>query len=262
MILYPSVYAIVGAPLTWKSFAKAAELWARPDGVLSHRAAAHAHGLEGIRERPIEIASLRALRPPGPLVHRPRRLPTSQTVVIHGLKTTNCARTLLDLCAVVRPWEAEAAMDSALRKNLVVVRDLHEVLGTEARRGRNGIRLYRDLVLTRDPEGEPGSALATDFLRWMRNESFPQPVSEHRIVLTHGWTFDVDFAYPELKIAFEVDGYSTHGNRARFDADRERDNLLEAEGWIVIRVTKRSLQRPSALRQAIKTAIRSRTKTL
>ena len=153
-------------------------------------------------------------------------------------------------------------MDCALRKNLVVVRDLHEILAAEARRGRNGIRLFRELVHCRDPNREPGSVLATDFLRWMWNEGFRQPVSEYRVVLTHGWTFDVDFAYPELKIAFEVDGYSTHSNWARFDADRERDNLLEAEGWIVIRVTKRSLQRPTVLRQAIMTALRNRAQSL
>lgn len=40
----------------------------------------------------------------------------------------------------------------------------------------------------------------------------------------------------------EVDGYAFHGDRAAFERDRRRDQLLTAHGLRVIRVTWRQLQ--------------------
>jgi very-short-patch-repair endonuclease len=47
----------------------------------------------------------------------------------------------------------------------------------------------------------------------------------------------VDFAIPELKIAFEVSGHGTHSTRAQRRADMIRRNELEAMGWAVYEFT-------------------------
>jgi very-short-patch-repair endonuclease len=39
----------------------------------------------------------------------------------------------------------------------------------------------------------------------------------------------------------EVDGYATHGDRAAFESDRRRDQILTAAGFRVIRITWRQL---------------------
>lgn len=39
----------------------------------------------------------------------------------------------------------------------------------------------------------------------------------------------------------ELDGYAVHGTRRSFETDRERDRLLHAADWRVIRVTWRQL---------------------
>lgn len=49
--------------------------------------------------------------------------------------------------------------------------------------------------------------------------------------------FRIDFAYPELLIAIEVDGYGPHASRAAFQRDRSRQNDLVALGWTVLRFT-------------------------
>lgn len=258
--VFPRVYAISGAPLPWKGRAKAAELWAAPDGAVSHRAAGRLLGLEGLRYVPIEVSCLRGIRSAGPLVHRPRRLPGSHLILVEGIRTTNPARTLVDLCAVCRPWEAEAAFDSALSDGLVGHVELLNMISAESRQGRNGARFFRELVESRLPlDAAPGSVLATDFLRWLRAEGFEIPQPEFRVTLGPGWIFDLDFAYPDRKLGFEVDGYRVHRTREAFDRDRERENLLKAHGWMIIRVTYTLLTvRSAELRYAIEAAMAQR----
>jgi very-short-patch-repair endonuclease len=51
--------------------------------------------------------------------------------------------------------------------------------------------------------------------------------------------YRLDFYWPELRLAVEVDAYGTHGSPARFESDRRRDaRLLTERGIGVIRVTK------------------------
>jgi very-short-patch-repair endonuclease len=52
-----------------------------------------------------------------------------------------------------------------------------------------------------------------------------------------GELFEVDFAWPELLLCVELDGWKDHGTRAAFAKDRARDRALFAEGWVVLRFT-------------------------
>ena len=54
----------------------------------------------------------------------------------------------------------------------------------------------------------------------------------------------VDVAFPEHRLAIEVDGHRTHGDGSdRFEDDRVRQNELIAAGWRVLRVTWAMLTR-------------------
>ena len=70
-----------------------------------------------------------------------------------------------------------------------------------------------------------------------RDGGLPQP---HVNVTLHGHL--VDFIWPEAKLIVEVDGYGTHGNRQAFEADRRRDQVHVAAGYVVIRITWPQLQ--------------------
>jgi very-short-patch-repair endonuclease len=52
----------------------------------------------------------------------------------------------------------------------------------------------------------------------------------------------VDFAYPDIRLAIEVDGYRWHSGRAGWEHDLERRNKLTAIGWRVIHVTSSDLE--------------------
>lgn len=66
-----------------------------------------------------------------------------------------------------------------------------------------------------------------------------RPVHRYGIALRDGWV-EVDFAWPHLRVAVEVDS-SFHEVGTAFEDDRSRDQSLIADGWLVFRVTWRQL---------------------
>lgn len=53
----------------------------------------------------------------------------------------------------------------------------------------------------------------------------------------------LDFFWPELKLAVEVDAYGSHGSVARFEADRRRDaRLLTERGIATLRFTRAAVE--------------------
>lgn len=81
----------------------------------------------------------------------------------------------------------------------------------------------------------PELALATQ-IGWAQ---VPLPTTEHRFDLARRWRFD--FAWPELKVAAEVEGGTfTAGRHSRgrgFEADCEKYSEAAIAGWLVVRVT-------------------------
>jgi very-short-patch-repair endonuclease len=50
-----------------------------------------------------------------------------------------------------------------------------------------------------------------------------------------GFRYRVDFAFPDDKIAVELDGYEYHSNKEQFTNDRKRQREMELAGWRFIR---------------------------
>jgi very-short-patch-repair endonuclease len=75
----------------------------------------------------------------------------------------------------------------------------------------------------------------------IRVAGLPEPQLRVRVL-----GYRLDFFWPELRLAVEVDAYGTHGSPARFEADRRRDaRLLTEKGIVVIRLTRAMIeQRP------------------
>ena len=74
--------------------------------------------------------------------------------------------------------------------------------------------------------------------RLLAHQGLPPAVPEYE-VWTAGATFvaRVDFAYPELRLAIEVDGFAAHSTVDAFRRDRARQNALVEAGWTVLRFT-------------------------
>jgi very-short-patch-repair endonuclease len=88
-----------------------------------------------------------------------------------------------------------------------------------------------------------------DFNEQCRLGGLPIPVPEHRFHPTRKWR--LDWAWPELKVALEVEGgYAVGGRHTRvggFLKDQEKYNALAVMGWRLLRVTPRDVANGHAL---------------
>lgn len=70
----------------------------------------------------------------------------------------------------------------------------------------------------------------------------PEPESNRRVLNAHGgWLAQPDLSYPEQRIAIEYEGEHHRTDRRQWQRDIARQENVEAEGWIVLRVTARDL---------------------
>jgi very-short-patch-repair endonuclease len=94
-----------------------------------------------------------------------------------------------------------------------------------------------------------------------RSFGLPEPQRQFTVQVD-GNTFRLDFAYPERRLAIELDGYAFHSSPERFRADRERQNLVSLAGWLVLRFTWHDItQRPVSVALTIAEALGIRPKT-
>ncbi len=81
--------------------------------------------------------------------------------------------------------------------------------------------------------------LEKEFVFKLKAIGLPDPVNEYRFHPVRRWRFD--FAYPEQKIAFEVEGGTWNGGRhnrgSGYEKDAEKYNQAAVLGWQVYRFT-------------------------
>jgi very-short-patch-repair endonuclease len=59
-------------------------------------------------------------------------------------------------------------------------------------------------------------------------------VAQHQVI-AGGSHYRLDFALPDIKVAFEMDGFTYHGDKEAFNRDRRRDLDLKLAGWNIHR---------------------------
>jgi very-short-patch-repair endonuclease len=78
----------------------------------------------------------------------------------------------------------------------------------------------------------------------------PSFVREHKFHLTRKWR--LDFAWPEQKLALEIEGITFAGGRHQriggFRRDCEKYNALTLAGWSLLRVTPGDVRSGRAIR--------------
>jgi hypothetical protein len=238
--MHPGVYRVAGSPASWEQRLFAACLAAGRGAVVSHRSAAHLWGLDQSR-RPLVELSVPPGRQPrvdGVIVHRSGDLTPAVCTVRNGIAVTTPLRTILDLGAVQGPRAVERCLEVALGRQLVTLAGLRAILDSGARRGRQGAGILRRLLEVRsDGEDLAESVLEARMLGLCRDQGLPQPVCQHEVRSGPRLVGRIDFAYPDDRVAIEVDGYEFHASLDAFHHDRARQNELVARGWTVLRFT-------------------------
>lgn len=247
----PRVDRVAGAPVTWEQQVLAAVLSAGRGAAASHRAAGRIWRLyEG--EAPVEIVvpKGRSARLRGATVHHTiNDIPIIRRT---GIPTTNPMRTIIDLGAVTPHNTVEDALDRALIDKVCTLPAVEWELARVARPGRNGTGvLHRVLDQRALADQRPDGLLEPRFARLVRRFGLPMPEFQYAI-----GPYRVDFAYPQPKVAIEVDGYSVHGARRAFQDDRTRQNAIVALGWSLLRFTWEDVvSRPAAVADVLAASV-------
>jgi len=249
--LHPGVYVVGGAPHTWCQRMLGACLAAGGLAVASHRSAARLWDLlaeDDLVE--LSVQRPRAPRPRGVIWHRSRDLVPAHATVRSGVPVTNPMRTLVDLGAVVKPWVVEDALDRGLSRRLFPLSAVEWMLHDVARPGRRGCGVLRRVLDERAlGSAQPDGVLEPRMARLIRDHGLPPAVFQHAIPDLGA---RVDFAYPDQRLAIEVDGYEVHGTPRALAADLQRQNRLVLAGWTVLRFTWADVvRRPAAVASAI-----------
>jgi very-short-patch-repair endonuclease len=234
---YPSVYLVGRDSLEPFGEEMGAVLYYRGHAVLSHRTAAYMWDLLDVRsdELSLTIVGMDRHPRPGLRLHRVGSLDRDDLRVRDGLPLTSPARTLVDLAHESSGAELEEALGAALGRRLAHPDEVCAELERIPR--RPGAARLRQLLKFEEDTGFARSKTERRLRHLLRLADLPLPMINVRL---HG--FLVDFLWAEARLIVEVDGYEVHKNRAAFERDRRRDQILMAAGYRVIRVTWRQLR--------------------
>ncbi len=193
------------------------------------------------------------------LVHRSVDDPHLDVRFVDGIPITSVRRTLLDLGAVVSRDRLEKAVERALFRGLTNPAALWAHIDDVGRQGRRGVQPLRSVLEQRGRVAPAESDLETEMIQLIRRAGLPDPVRQLEVVVASR-RFRLDLAYPDLKIAIEIDGDEPHFGTRATDNDRTRDGLLQLDDWLTQHFTKRHIrleERASA--QRLRDAIRARS---
>jgi hypothetical protein len=217
----------------------AAVLACGPGAALSHRSAARLWRLIRSSNAVVEITRSTGLRGrPGIRVHR-ASLPADELARVDGILVTSVSRTLLDLAAVLTKRQLERALNEAEVLGLTDRVSVPELLERYPRRGGSAVlrALLGEGVAV---AGITRSELEERFVAFLDAYGLPRPRLNADLAI-QGRFFEVDCLWRDERLVVELDGKAAHGTGRAFEQDRERDRLLMAAGWRVVRLTWRQL---------------------
>ena len=186
-------------------------------------------------------------RPDGPAVHGPE-----------GLRFTRRVEALLDALVVARPAAARDLLDAALQRRLITAAEFAATAMPRRGRGKRGADRLSGLV-ERALTGSRSEAEQRMRVLLKRSATGTW-TSNHAIRDDSGRIVaEIDFAHEGLRIAIEVDGRAHHSDRLAFERDRERQNHLVLQGWLILRFTWEQItQRPQEVIAAVRVAVEQR----
>ena len=235
----PAVYQLAERAPDPHRLMLAAQLWAGPEAVLSHRAAALILGLDGVSDPRPELWSPNGKRTGGVTVHS-GNVPASDITTTGQLRHTKVLRTVLDLARVFDDDTLELVVESALRRDPRWEREL----GKAAISGRPGCRRLQRVLARRDPGVPPTeSELETRYIQLLRTIDIPSPVRQYRVMDDkHHVLGRLDLCWPEARLWVELDGKAWHDCPDALYRDRQRQNDIVGElQWSPLRFTWRDV---------------------
>lgn len=244
------VVRIAGAPETWRQTLRIAAIAAGNTIAVSHGSAVRLLGIDMPRsEHPrwrrddtfLELSAPepRHVRLHGVRGHRSGIWEDGDIRWIDGMAVTSPLRTIIDLSSRLGVDGAGRLIDDMLRRKLVTVDELRDRVGRLRPAPGRSLRVLRTIVGARADSFDPGeSALESRIRRVIRRAGFPAPIGQH-VVRDGTFSVRLDFAYPDVKVYLEGDGFGFHRMRSDLDHDVRKRNGLVRRGWLGLHFTWR-----------------------
>lgn len=255
--LHRGVYAVGHTCLSAHGKCLAAVFACGPNALLSHHSAAWLWGLARWSPIPISVTVPRRRAPRLPIrLHHSRILVAEDRDEIDCIPVTAVPRTALDLAATLRDRQLLRLLERAEELRLFDLRHFDHLLARTrghpgAGRLRRALDLYRPVPFTR-------SDAERRFRELLIAAGLPQPATGFAEA-----GYELDFYWPEVRFAVELDLYETHGSRQSFEEDRLRQENLKLEGVEMVRITGRRLDRePKQVVERITRLLAQRRETL
>lgn len=209
--------------------AAAAVLACGEGAVLSHGSAAVLWSMRSRWPDPPHVTVPGDRRRPNITIHRCPTLEGRDVRTQRGIRCTSPARTALDLAPRMSKKDLAAAIEEGRLAGYVRRAALLEIVERlPNHKGATRLRRTVDGVGKAPTKSEFERA----FLRFVRRYGLPTPRVNHRIA-----GHEADMVFEQERVIVELDGYDTHGTRASFESDRERDAATLAAGYVTIRIT-------------------------
>ena len=235
--MFVGVYRLVGVEPTRRQESLAACL-AVSDSAICGLSAALIHGL------PVGPPS--SSKPAKPSLV----IPFEQRVFTHGIdvrrtrhlppthpwfsgRITTVSATIVDLAGLVGPITLGRCLDHALGERTTTIASVLKIVNERpSSRFTGRAPLIAALDARSDGRLLHRSSKEQGVLRWILAAGLPNPESN---LLVDG--IEVDFGWPQFKIALEISPFYTHGSELKQQRDAERRRILQKAGWWVIEAT-------------------------
>jgi very-short-patch-repair endonuclease len=159
---------------------------------------------------------------------------------VDGIPVTSMPRTLFDLAAIVSRHQLESAFNEVEVQGLTDRLSVVDLLKRYP--GRRGAAVLRaTMVDEKKARGITKKELEKRFAAMLAGTDLPQP-RRNADLAVGGRFFEIDCLWSEQRLIVELDGRAIHGTARAFEGDRERDRLLQVDGWRVVRITWRQLR--------------------
>lgn len=214
------------------------QLWeallrAGPAAVAFRRSAAAVWGMDGVRPGAVEVALPAGHQSRTVCAHRMASLLPADLTTHGSMRITTVCRTLADLGDTASPMVVERATEWALRERLTRLAEL-EVITRRVQ--TKGARCLAAVLALRPVDCVPTESDAeTVFVQLVRRSGYPEPIRQYRVFLA-GHRFRLDFAWPALRLAIEIDSAAVHGPD-KLPGDLLRQNRIVLDGWMILRFT-------------------------
>jgi hypothetical protein len=242
--VHRNVYVPRESTLTADTRARAAWLWAGGDAVLARHSAAAVLGTKWLDDgRPAELIRSDRHGPANVQLHT-WDVSADETCAIGGMRCTTPARTAFDIGRTLEPDVAIPVLDALMNATRVKAADVLTV--ADARPRHRGVQKLRAAIALADAGAESPQESRVRLL--LVRAGLPEPETQIEFRDRYGEPYiRVDMGWRQWRVAVEYDGLQHWTDRRQRSWDIDRIAILEAMGWIVVRVSAEMLSRPEVV---------------